>query len=958
MNRKFIRIPLLLITLVFVLFTAVGCTKTKEVAKVQLNSNSISLSVGETYQLQSEQSDTQDPATIIWVPKNPEIATIDTTGLITAVSAGQATMQAFFSNSSVENAVECVVTVEAENVEGILINESNLTLKAGDSSSLLATVIPESASNKNVFWTSSDEAIVSVDQSGNITALSGGEATINVVTEVDGFSASCVVIVEQNISALTLNRKSAGLGIGGSVQLKATITPETTSSSVTFSSSNEKVATVSDDGTVTAKAVGSAVITATATGGVTATCNISVGTFTKEVALDRTELTLNVGQTSPLVASVKPDNATNKNVKFSSSNAKIAKVDAKGVVTGVAAGSATITVSTVDSGKKATCKVTIGGNASTVPTQVLIEPSSIKIGIGEFVSPKLTVLPETASNKSVTWSSSNAGIAKVENDGRILGVANGTVTITATSVLGNIVGKCEVNVGTATANGINLNQSTLSLNQGSSYLLTASASNPTTQLGQLIWSTNNSNVATVDSSGRVVGLTNGTATIIVQSPSTGLNARCEVTVGGGTNNNGITLNQSTLSLNQGSSYLLTANASNPSTQLGQLIWSTSNSNIATVDSSGRVVGVLNGTATIIVQSPSTGLNARCEVTVGGTSSGINLTQTSLSLISGSSIVIGATPANSSVQLGQLTWISSNANVATVDYSGKVTALSNGSTTITVTSYSTGLSAKCEVTVGGGGSGSNIINLNQTTLSLNSGYSFTLVATPVNSSTQLGQLIWTSTNTNIAVVDSYGRVTGLNTGSAIIQVASAATGATAKCTVNVNGSNGGITLNQASASTNIGSTILLTATSANGSSLGTVTWSTSNPNIVVVDPSGRVTGVNNGSATITAYSSATGTSAKCEISVGSGSNASAQLVSITLNHSMANVSVNSNFYLSVNANPVGATLGNITWTSSNPSVLKVENGTVTTLATGTGMITATVTSSSGQTFSASCTFIVL
>ncbi|MEG2295632.1 MAG: Ig-like domain-containing protein, partial [Oscillospiraceae bacterium] len=202
MNKKFFRIPLFFTIIVLLVFTAVGCGKSKPIPKVQLNSTTVTLSVGETYQLKSVATDSASSATIIWVPKNPEIASIDKDGLITALSPGQATMQAFFSNSSVENSVECVVTIEAKNVEGILISESNLTLKAGDSSSLVATVIPEEALNKNIFWTSSDESIVSVDQSGNISALASGVATIDVVAESGGFSASCVVSVEQSISGL------------------------------------------------------------------------------------------------------------------------------------------------------------------------------------------------------------------------------------------------------------------------------------------------------------------------------------------------------------------------------------------------------------------------------------------------------------------------------------------------------------------------------------------------------------------------------------------------------------------------------------------------------------------------------------------------------------------------------------------------------------------------------------
>jgi len=162
------------------------------------------------------------------------------------------------------------------------------------------------------------------------------------------------------VTGVTLSSQSLTLNTGNTSTLTATVSPSNaTNKNVTWSTSNSSVATVSSSGVVTAVGKGTANITVTtADGGYTATCSVTVNQPVTGVSLNVQSLALNTGDTSTLTATVSPSNANNKNVTWSTSNSSVATVS-NGVVTAVADGIATITVTTVDGGYTATCQVTV-----------------------------------------------------------------------------------------------------------------------------------------------------------------------------------------------------------------------------------------------------------------------------------------------------------------------------------------------------------------------------------------------------------------------------------------------------------------------------------------------------------------------------------------------------------------------------------------------------------------------
>jgi len=294
-------------------------------------------------------------------------------------------------------------------VTGVEFEAATATMTTGSTLQLVANVLPENATNKAVTWESDDEDLITVDENGLVTSYSTtGSAYIIVTTEDGNYTAECEVTVEEKpidyvaVTGVTLDEEAITLIAAGETQtLTATVEPsDATDKSVIWTSSNPEVATVVN-GVVTAVANGEAIITVTtANGGYTDTCSVTVNIPTGAVtvpvtgvALDKDTLSLKVGNTAALTATVAPDNATNKAVTWASSNESVATV-ANGVVTAVAKGTATITVTTVDGSFTDTCAVTVttsgggsfgggggGGYIKPAKPEVIVPDNAVADGV-------------------------------------------------------------------------------------------------------------------------------------------------------------------------------------------------------------------------------------------------------------------------------------------------------------------------------------------------------------------------------------------------------------------------------------------------------------------------------------------------------------------------------------------------------------------------------------------------
>ena len=252
-------------------------------------------------------------------------------------------------------------------VTGVTLDQTSLTLEAGQTAQLTATVQPVNADDQAVTWSSSDNNVVSVDATGKITANAKGSATITVTTADGGKTATCTVTVTEpaapiEVTAIAL-KASTTIAIGDTETLTVTYTPAdaNTGKALTWKSDNTAVAIVDANGVVKGIAAGTANITATSTTNpaITATCAVTVqAVAVTGVSLNKTSINLQVGGSETLTTTVTPANATNKEIIWNTSDGSIATIN-NGKVTAVSAGKTTITATTVDGNKTATCTVTV-----------------------------------------------------------------------------------------------------------------------------------------------------------------------------------------------------------------------------------------------------------------------------------------------------------------------------------------------------------------------------------------------------------------------------------------------------------------------------------------------------------------------------------------------------------------------------------------------------------------------
>lgn len=255
-------------------------------------------------------------------------------------------------------------------VTSVTIDQPAAEMLVGETIQLTATVLPANATDKTVTWSSSKPSVATVSDNGTVTAIAEGVSTIT--ASAGSQYAVCKITVEKSVvpvDGISLSQTSVRIYVGDSLRLEATIEPENASDkSVTWSSTDLTIAAVSSDGTVLGVSKGAAVISAGA-GGRSAFCTVIVEEATvpvSSVTLDRSELELKEGQSALLFATVMPENATDRTVKWESSDPSVASVDDAGKVFGVKKGTARITASA--GGMSASCSVTVsempitGGN--------------------------------------------------------------------------------------------------------------------------------------------------------------------------------------------------------------------------------------------------------------------------------------------------------------------------------------------------------------------------------------------------------------------------------------------------------------------------------------------------------------------------------------------------------------------------------------------------------------------
>ena len=532
-------------------------------------------------------------------------------------------------------------------VDSVTISPNVLNLKVGESSSLTYNISPSNADIKSTEWSSSNTGVVSVDKDGKVSAV--GIGTANVVIKVVGqdnseasdsivvnvisqyTSVNSVTLVDTNNNTLS---NSMNLNIGEEVTIKFLINP----SNVTLKETNW---TNSDSSKVSMKdSVGYALIKGIEVGssdieitvkdydGNVKTDSVKVNVINSNqpvlvssIALSPTSVTLNPNGTYKFNVTVSPSNATNKGVTWSSSNTNVVSVDQNGNIKALKDGTAKIRVTAKDgSGKYAEASVTVESSKPTniLVTGVSLNASTVKMYVGQSYQLIHTIKPSNATNKGVTWSSSNTNVVSVSN-GKIVGKSSGKARITVTTNDGRYSAYTDVTVinrpssnssssskpssssssGSSISSSIDIIKDTIELNKGSEEKLEYKLSQDLTD-SIIIWKSSNTDVAVVKN-GIVTAISDGEATITATINGKDIKDTCKIIVKK-LDLTGIVFEDESLSISVGKTLKLTLNALPSGADLPSLKWDVDNKDILSVSDEGVIKAINVGETIVTVSS--------------------------------------------------------------------------------------------------------------------------------------------------------------------------------------------------------------------------------------------------------------------------------------------------------------------------------------------------------------------
>lgn len=710
-----------------------------------------------------------------WASSDTSIATVDETGLVTLKKAGVTIITVSPAyNVTPPIMAQCIITVQ-QSAEGLQLSPGEVTLNVGEKQQLNYNFIPESATSTVTTWTSFNEKIAVVSSSGEITAIAPGETYIVGRTE-EGYVATAYIKVLQAATDISLESKNITLYTGEKHLLAYSLQPANATSQVTFelidpTGNSSKIVKVTSDGEITALAAGEVDILAKTEEGNTTSCHIVVLQSAQGVSILPEEISLKVGEDKTITPTLNPFNATSV-ITWLSFDESIVKVDKNGTVTGVSVGQAYIIVKTQE-GHMAKCLV----NVWQASEGFTLDEDEIIVELGSKIQVKYTTKPANAI-VNLKWLSTNDAIVKVNKNGVVEGVSIGTTVIVATDENGN-QDTCKVTV-IQKPTSISVPAS-VRVKVGSTLKLNVTLIPENTTEKKLTWSTANDRIATI-SNGVISGKKKG-YTVITVKTSNHLTETIFVEVYEYKEVTGVSINPTKKTITKGRTYQLQASVKPSNASNKAVKWKSSNSSIVSVSSTGKIKGLKGGVATITCTSAEKSYKATCTVTVVEKATSIKLNVTSKTLVSGKKYKLKATVKSNYAAKQKLVWSSSNKSIATVSGSGVVKAKKIGKCRIKVsTTDGSKKYATCTIRVV---RKATSIKLNKTYLKIVEGKRTRLSATVKPKNATNRRVNWSSSNSEIAMVTSDGRITALTEGRVkITAVAKDGSGKKAICVVDV------------------------------------------------------------------------------------------------------------------------------------------------------------------------------
>ena len=437
--------------------------------------------------------------------------------------------------------------------------------------------------------------------------------------------------VKVEVVGVNIVESSFTMFVNETKTLNAIVFPtNATNKNIEWSSSNANVASIDNKGQVLAKTKGTTIITVKTIDGnykdsinVTVKSSNSSSVAVSGVKINQSNFELKIGESKKLSVTITPSKASNKKVKWSSSNVEVASIDGNGKVVAKSQGAAIITVKTVDGNYKASVNVTVKPNSNpfVAVNGVKINQSNFELKVGESKILSATVTPSNATNKNVEWSSSNTSVAYIDATGQVVARSQGTAIITVKTIDGNY--KASVNVTVKSnvigVSSVKINQSNFELKVGESKTLSATVTPSNATNKNIEWSSSNPSIATIDANGRVVAKSQGTAALTVKTIDGNHKDSINVTVKPNVISvSDIQVSKSSVSIDVGSSTDVTVNVLPSNASNKTFTCSSSNSNVASSSVNGsscKITGVASGTTKVTVYSHDKQKSAIINVTV-------------------------------------------------------------------------------------------------------------------------------------------------------------------------------------------------------------------------------------------------------------------------------------------------------------------------------------------------------
>lgn len=834
-------------------------------------------------------------------------------------------------------------------------------------------------------WISADSSIATIDEKGLVRTLKVSSIGISASYQGVTSNISTLTITDAIATKVSIIPPTTKLAKGLTLQLQAiaTLSDDTTkdvSTQANWQSSNPTVLSVDDQGKATAIAAGDATVTATVQGVTGQTTVSAVDLTVSQLQIIPATVQLAIGTTTRLTAiATFADQSTqdvSSQVGWLSSNTAVATVDSTGLVTGVAAGSTTLSASLL--GVTASTSIQVN-NTSVSALQVIPAVTTIALGTKSQLQAIATFADGSTQDVSsqVQWSSNDPFIAGVDSLGLVTGSGIGQATVTAT--LGAISRSATLTVTNAIATALQVIPPTASLPKGAKLqfqaIATFSDNSSQDVTNQVNWNSSDISVATIDLNGEATAFSEGGSDISANFLGVTSNTVLLVVTNATVSSIQVVLNGGSGNLAKGSSVQFNAQAvlSDGSTLdvSSQAAWFSSDQTKVTINAQGLATGIAVGTSTISASLNGVTSAGTVLTVTNATVTQIQITPPSLTLAKGTKgkLTAIATYSDNSTQdvSSQVVWNSSNIGVATINLSGEVSAVSNGSATLTgrvgaVTSNGVSLSVT--------NASVNQIDLSATASTLAAGTKAQLTAVASysdGSSQNITPLVsWSSSDSDVATVSTSGEVTAVSPGTAVITGSFAGQISTLTVTVTA------ATVSAIQISTPLTSLALGTngqlkalATYSDDTLVdvtGQISWSSSAPALVSVDANGQIKALAVGSAVISG--SLGGTSATINIAA-----TAATLTGLTIDP-IPNLASGNQAQLKATASFSNLTSQDVSalvnWHSDNTGVVTVSGtGLAHGVAAGTANITAsfltgtdskpiTITAATLGSMTASCT----